>query len=341
MGYNSFTISVAIRWTGDEEKFIRQFLQSSVKLQPGEIILGVDAPMSDEFQELIKNIFLELNFSAYKILPVPKDDNWGFHLAHVVWTCIQTAKFDRVLISDIDTEFLNSVMWGYEKIGQNNLAMICYPWRSPLFPLTNFYRNLIHRLIFSLHDGPIQTGLFWIWRPFLNDSMKESDYMKINNGSDLYIWNKINNQKKYHVLGKVEPGCISYNVKGNPDLSWRQFQVGIWFYAHKSSYQITYAPFTIPSETNSFSILSILKRITKLSLTQVTKHMKFYIFLRSLVFAHPFLFKGYVWAEKNKTHEAVLHAEKMDFEEWTLTGSKYVEHLQNWEQKGTGFNSTK
>ena len=321
---NDFTIAVAVAFTDKEKQFLEKSIKSAIKLNPGELLFGVDKGVDPESLSKIKEICSANNFDRWTIVEVEKSNEWNFQLANVVWHCYKQAKFDKILCYDIDTELRSNVMLGYDQVGKGNLACVSFTKKLLIRSVSDMIRYIFYRF-YIMRNSFVFSGIYWIYRPYFFKNVILKDYMKIVNGIDLFLVDAILKGKTHKLLTRKEIGSNSFDLQNN-DYPWRQFQIGIWYGANRSNL-LEYITKKC-KETNSEP--SLIKKV-------VHSHPTLLVLLMYFLNQHPYSWKGYRWACKNNDHDAVISATKVDLSEWELLGGKYVEHLRDWKREGTGY----
>ena len=321
---NDFTIAVAVAFTDKEKQFLEKSIKSAIKLDPGELLFGVDKGVDPESLSKIKEICSANNFDRWTIVEIEKSNEWNFQLANVVWHCYKQAKFDKILCYDIDTELRSNVMLGYDQVGKDNLACVSFTKKLLIRSVSDMIRYVFYRF-HIMYNSFVFSGVYWIYRPYFFKNVILKDYMKIVNGVDLFLVDEILKRKTHKILTRKEIGSNSFDLQNN-DYPWRQFQTGIWYGAHSHN--------LLEYITKEYE-----KTNSKLSLTTkfLYSHPTLLSLLKYFFQQHPYYWKGYSWANKNKDHDAVIIAAKVTLQDWELLGGKYVKHLYDWNYEGTGY----
>lgn len=307
-----------------ELEFIKKTIPSAIKLNPGELLFGIDKGAKLESISVLKNICKENNFDRYTIVEVEKSDDWKFQLAKVTWDCYKQAKFDKILYCDVDNDLNSKIMLGYDQIGKDDLALVTFLKKLPMNSISDFIRYITYRLDIARRSFA-PTGLYWIYRPYFFDNVTLDDYKKIHNGIDIYLMDKILKRRKHKIITHKIIGAKCFDIQSN-DYPWRQFQSGVWYGANKHRL----LEYITEEHKKTHSKLSLATRI-------IYSHPMLIALIKYLFYQHPYFLKGYRWACKNHDHEAVVISSKNSLREWEEFGGKYLKNLGEWKRHGTGF----
>ena len=186
----TFTIVLPCRDTHEEKEFLHKSLPAAIKLNPGEIIMAVDAPVSGLFHDEIMALASANNYHNLKIVAVEKTSDWNFQLAKIVWACYREVKYDAIYSFDVDSIPTKHVLEGLAQIGKDGVAVYSFTKRLRLKNLPDIIRYFFYRYRVWTTDY-VFTGNYYIWRPFFYDIVVESEYRKIINGVDAYLTEKL------------------------------------------------------------------------------------------------------------------------------------------------------
>jgi len=323
-----FTIVVAIRDTHEEFDYMKKSFTTALELKPAELIVGLDKPASERITKRAKEISKKFNFSNLKFLEIEKSKEWNFQLAHIVWEAYKMASHDKILTFDIDSILTKNVLIGLDIVGKKNVSIVSFTKKLRIKSLPELIRYGFYRLRVRTTDY-VFAGIYWIYRPFYFDTIKLQDIQKIANGIDAILTEETMQQKKYHIITRKEIGVKSLTIQ-NEDYPWRQYQTGIWLAANEKKLKAirrklreerwqsgqSWHRGRISEFLDSYSSLNIL--------------------IKTLLYFHPYLLSGFLWAKKHPESEAVIEAKKVSEMVWSYSGSKYVNH-KNWKIKGTGY----
>ena len=214
---------VALRDTPQEREFAELSLPAAMRLKPDELVVGVDAPVSNSLVSHIRNLCDD----AVRIIPVPKSDAWEFQQAHVHWHLYRGCRHDRILLFDIDLVLRDAVLDGLNMIGIDNTAFVSYTKRALTKTVQDYVRHASQRALTISRTSIGYSGLHWIYRPYYFECMDRSKLEHIRNGVDTYLYGCIL-RAGYHAATEKTIGadCLDY---ANRDKPWRQFHDGIWY----------------------------------------------------------------------------------------------------------------
>jgi hypothetical protein len=333
-------------------------LPSAIKLNPDELIIGLDYPESQRIMNKACRICNELNFKNIRIISAEKNPDWNFQLANLIWKCYNLAKNDIILSFDVDSILRKEVLLGLDQIGHDNIAVVSFTKKLRIKTLGELVRYVFYRLRVKQSDY-VFSGVYWIYRPFYFANIELEKYMKIYNGVDTIMCEQILEKNTHKIITRKEKGVNALSPQ-NEDLPWRQYQTGVWLGANEQYFKINRLK-RIEKRKQDFVIRkkmslerardtkSRLARIARLKLAEIRiklaeKYINnkieaspiFYVLVKTIVYWHPYLLLGYMFAKKNPENEAVMIAKTMKEMEWGYTGSKYLNH-KKWKKEGTGF----
>jgi len=334
-----FTIVLPIKGTDEEFKFMEKSIPSAVKINPDQILFGLDYPLKSDIVTKIDQLMNRHKFSNYSIIQVKNDGTWGSQLSNVMLNLYKASKNDIILTFDVDSILRKEVMLGLDKIGENKIALLTFTKKLFVKTIGDLIRYSSYRLRVRNTDY-IPTGVFWIYRHYIFDVIDLPKYKKIRNGFDTYLCRKIlSKDNDYKIITRKEKG-INAMSQQNEDLDWRQFQNGVWLGANeekwlkisKERYEKRHESLMKSNTTISKFKLFIYRNKLKLS----HNHPRLFIFVIAFMYNHWKLLSGYSWAKNNLTSEAVLIAKKTDKEDWIFYGNKFFKDIK-FKDSGTGF----
>ena len=94
-----FTIVLPIKGTDEEFKFMEKSIPSAVKINPDQILFGLDYPLKSDIVTKIDKLMGKNNYENYQVIPIEHDDTWEFHLSNVIWKLYKASKNDIILTS--------------------------------------------------------------------------------------------------------------------------------------------------------------------------------------------------------------------------------------------------
>ena len=68
-----FTIILPIKGTDEELKFMEKSIPSAVKINPDQILFGLDYPLKSDITTKIDQLMNKYNYSNYLIIPIKND----------------------------------------------------------------------------------------------------------------------------------------------------------------------------------------------------------------------------------------------------------------------------
>lgn len=287
---------VALHDSDEEYAYMLECLPSVFALRPSELILALDAPSSERIARRAEELAEKHGFHGLRIIAVPRSSEWNMQLAKVVYETYSQASSDYILCFDVDTVLTDNVLLGLEEIGRGQIACISFTKNLLQRNLSDAIRNFFYRR-YVRRAKMAFAGLYWIYRPYYYELVREQEFKKIYNGIDSFLVQKILTQEKYRLVTRKEAGCDCMTYESN-DYPWRQFQEGYWYSAHD---------------------MPILKAL-----------------LHTFASQHPYFWKGYLYNRKNRPSEMDHRASAMALDEWVLDGSLNVPEME-WGYKGTGF----
>lgn len=323
-----FSIVMAFRNTPRERKFAEHSIPSAISLNPDEFVIGVDEPADESFLNVISDLCKSHSFENYKILQVPRSNEWNFQLANVIWHCYKKCKYDYILSFDVDSILRIAVMQGLELVGQDKTAVVSFTKKFLIKSLGDLVRYVSYRL--RIMSSPhVFGGVYWIYRPYYYEHVNLTGVMPIRNGIDTYLINKVLTIGTHKVLTLKQIG-VNCMDKENGDYPWRQFQDGIWCYANKEQFR------SMQGDVRSFRNPKEKDLIGKI----LDCSPLFLVLFKTITYCYPWFLRGWLWARKNPEHDSILAARNVTREDWSLTGSQYVKGIRNWAHHGrlgTGF----
>ena len=334
-----FTIVLPIKGTDEEFKFMEKSIPSAVKLNPDQILFGLDYPLKSDIVTKIDRLMNKYTFSNYLIIQVKNDGTWGSQLSNVMLNLYKASKNDIILTFDIDSVLRKEIMLGLDNIGENKIALISFTKKLFVKTMGDLIRYFSYRMRVRNTDY-VPTGIFWIYRPYLFDSLNLSEYKKVKNGFDTYLCKTIlSKDNDYTIITRKEIGINAMSPQ-NGDLDWRQFQDGVWLGANEKKWlKISNERYEKQHKNliKSNIVTSKLKLlIYRNKLKLFHNHPRLFIFKIAFQENHWKLMSGYSWAKNNTTSEAVMVAQKTDKEEWGFYGNHFFKDMK-FKDRGTGF----
>jgi hypothetical protein len=334
-----WTCVLAVRDTDEEYGFLLKSLPSAFRLRPTEIIVGVDSidgKVSERIVSRVKELQQKHGYENLKILAVEKSSDWSFQLAKIMWYAYSTAQHDKILSFDVDSILTQHVMKGLDQIGKDKVAILSFTKRLRISNAAELIRYIFYRLRVRTSDY-VFSGIYWIWRPYFFDIVEEDRYRQIRNGIDTFLTEECIKQGKYKIMTRKEIGIKALTPQ-NGDLPWRQYQVGVWLAAHKNDWTITREQRRLErwNTSDHQRPQTLASKVVHYKLWDLDKHLSFFVWLKAFAYQHPYLLKGYRWANAHPDHEILKKAQSLNQEEWEYLGSELFSHM-DWNKKGTGF----
>ena len=322
-----FSIVMPFRDTPRERKFAEKSIPAAIKLNPSEIVIGVDAPTVKSFLDNIHNKCKQESFVRIKIMEVRRSNKWNFQLANVIWNCYKACSYDIILASDVDTTLLPTILRGYNMIsGHSENAVVSFTKRLLIKTPSDLIRHISYRLRIRVSTWTF-SGVYWLYRPSYFEDVDLKGMQSITNGIDTYMVGRIMSVGRHKIVTLKDIGSISMDYQ-NEDYPWRQFQDGIWYGANRKTFRRSRT-----SSTGSSAIRRTISRVLDLNPSLA-------ILIKVMAYQHPWLLRGYLWAIMHPKHTAVSVARDSTFYDWGLTGSKFIKDLHDWSKMGrtgTGF----
>ena len=316
----NFSIVVPFRDTPKERNFARKSLSSAVRLKPSEIVIGMDKPVAESTVKYVEGIFEELSFRDYTILQIPRSAEWNFQLANVVWHCHKSCKNDKILTYNIDSILKPAILKGYDIVGKNETAVVSFIHKLLIKNASGLIRNVFYRYRVR-NRSHVFTGNYWIWRPYYFEDVDVEGLKKIQNGIDTYMYKRIVDRGLHKIVTLKDIGAHALDIQ-NEDMPWRQFQDGIWLYAHPEVIG-AYRNEFLRGRTCSGKTLQSLNRVIPLT-----------VLARTIGYQHIWVLRGWRWAKSHRDHEIVRMARRASIQEWTFAGAKHVKEIYDWQRQG-------
>ena len=295
-----FSIVVPVRDTPQEREFASKSLPVLAALDPAELLVGVDAPTAPDFLAFLLDI--GGMDGQLRVVEVPHDPAWKFHLAHVTWRLYEECRYDIVLTSTVDYILPAAIKHGVELIGAGHDAATCMI-QLYVDGLGDLIRRKTNKRICKrllANQGFVRSGVYWMDRRTLGNIRPR--LQAIHNGIDTVILDQLEMDGRSIT---TIPNAVAESLSpGNADQPWRQFGGGIWHYANS---------------------------VGGLKAVSVT-----------ILYWWPWFLRGYLWAARHPTHTAVKAARGVTRTDWTGIESQHVRGLKDWDRygrTGTGFGS--
>ena len=322
-----FSVVVPIRNTDHEYNFMLKTLPSAFKLEPDEVIIGLDK----DSDRIIKRAYMLAEQYHYKgrlrCIEVCKDPSWNFHLAHVTWQMYNNTRNDVILHYDIDNILLPRVLKGLKYIGRDNIAVVSFTKRFLIRNLADLIRYTSYRIRVRISDF-VFAGLYYIYKPYFFNIIKLDEYMNIRNGIDTYLVNKLLSNTKYKIITLKDIGCRCLTYQ-NEDYPWRQFQLGLWYGANMdiiTDKRLATYEFRRLQGLRNGRYKGLRGKLARIYLKFITNPNN-YIFLYCLAYQRWHALYGFRFAQNNPEHPMVKKARELDIYEWGMLGSEFLHNL--------------
>ena len=313
------------RDTPRERKFAEKSIPSAIALKPDELVIGLDAPADDSLMRFIRDVCDERSFKNLRLVQVERSAEWEFQLANIIWHCYEACRNDTILAFDVDTVLRPAVLAGCDMVGTSSIAVVSFTKKLLINNPCDVLRYLSYRWRVR-NSQHVFSGTYWIHRPSYMEDVPLAGLQRISNGIDTYMVKRVldGGRRSIVTLKDIGVDCLDYQ---NNDYPWRQFQDGIWYYANRTEFR------GILRASRAGAKLGIVTRI-------LDRYPVLAVLINVVAYQHPWLIRGWVWASRNNTHEAVQNARGATLDEWGLAGAAYVKQIRDWKRTGrlgTGF----
>lgn len=310
---------MAIRGTEREIRYMDRSVPAAIGIRPGEILFACDEGVDRRVPEKIESLCKAHGFSGYRIAEFGRDPAWGFQLANVTYNAVREARFDRVLIADVDYSLREAVMAGYGIVGRGGVAVCSFTKRYLVRNLPDLVRYAFYRWNVRNNDY-VFTGLHWVWRPYYLADVDREGFMRIKNGIDTYLADSVRRRGIHGIVTRKEEGCDCHDY-ASEDYDWAQFQLGVWLGANRMLVwrlprSVRRAGAALPGRARRFC--------------KNRAYPLLYVLLVSCLYCHPYVLRGYVWARRNPGHGVVRAASGKTREEWRYMGAELIRPLRRW-----------
>ncbi len=230
--FNKFTFLVPCAGSTKEMNFARKSLPKIIKLEPSEIIFGMNDPTNPEIVDIIDTICKSEHYTSYRYVKVKPDANWNFQLAHVVWSCIEKSSNDVICVINIDESVKPELLKGANYVGRNNTVMYSAQAVPYMEKYSDVFKRISHQINLWFEPEPFRrfTGVFWVYRPYFMNFMDKSYYMSIRNGMDATLFEK-GELSEYNIIYSRKYSSTSLDIDHDA-LPQIQVLTGIWNYVH-------------------------------------------------------------------------------------------------------------
>lgn len=322
-----FTAIVLFRDTPKERRYARRSIPSLVSLGPDEIVVGADESRGADFDRFVAGIFQEAGYAGYRILPVPRDNAWRLHAAHVVWDCYAAARNRVAFACNIDTVIRPSVLAALDSVGRDKTGMISFSLRH----MTRTLPDRIRWFYFRRRQLRTKTlkgtsGTYWVYLPYVFRVLDKAELMEVANGFDSLLWFRFNDSPYgAHFWHEIGADCMDYE---NNDLPWRQFCYGAWYGANCER---AYA--------DSRPLRFVRRRLGRQAALKIV-HLRAALRLVPEIWRTQYygIWGGFRYSIANPSSEVVEAMRGTTYNDYSLRyGGSQVRDLKKWPRTGTGF----
>ena len=307
-----YSILVPFRDTERERKFAKKSIPSFLRLNPKEILIGIDNDASSEFVSFIA----QFDDPRIQLVRCPPADNFELNLANVLHQLILNARTEKLLTCWIDTKLYK----------QSEAIISQYNKDGHLMPLVhNLNKRHIIRYLHQKHllrkMKNVYCGMLLLPRAEYLQYVDESELRSIRNGIDVYIQNVFN---KFDAITytKHEPIGTCMDIE-NPDLPWRQFEWGVWHFVHTQNRKFPHLEkLKSPRMRNILLSIRALYGVVKIAVLR----------------EHPYIILGYWFALRHPEHPSVRLAKGLTYRDYSSIDNK-IRETRDWSKNrmGTGF----
>ena len=279
----------------NEVEMLRLSLPSSFALEPAEVVIALDDGHEDLEHEAQKLAEKHRYNGLLNIIHVPRNPNWLFHQAWVRRTAFLMARYDKIFTFDVDGILTPNVLKGYGIVGIDNVAFVTFDkflYRAKFIHALRTFLWMIRRKIaflrrkLTVNPTNIFIGIYWLWRPYYLDLVKEEEISNILNGEDTFIQVKLAKQHKYKHIHVYEPGAKMLRGENESNFN-RQYELGLWLGAREK----------------------YLTQHISLPLRPIKKLLSFvFVLLQMVTKGYPHIMKGYAAGRKLHPTQAGLLA---------------------------------
>jgi len=283
-----FSALLPVRDSDLEYEMLPYSLASAILCGPDELIIGLDMPSTRIMDKSIE-IAKKMGYNGLQFLVIPPSTEWSFQLANIIWNGYKKAKHDIILSFDVDTVlYPKAIRKGLTVIhDRSDVAFVTFRKVMNIRSVLDLMRGVLY-LFKKMGSRKPFTGLYFVNRQAYFQILTEEKMKFIKNGVDTILFTETLRQDKYTAIGLNDFGSFCL-TRGNEEIPWRQFQVGVWMAAH------------------SFEYMNL--------------------FLYAIQNLHPYVALGYFWASENSKSEPVKMAKKFTLDEFCFLGQETIRGL--------------
>lgn len=225
----------------DELEYFRLSFPSCVRLHPNEIVLLFDYEKQDdlrimEMEEIASKLCRESRI-ALNVVYAKHNPKWMFHQAFIRRLGYLTASYDKIFTFDVDTIITSEILKGYDLVERDNVTFVTFRKKLAVQGFTQTLRSVLYDVRRKVPQRKFLStnkirqpfiGIYWLWRPYYLDLIREEVVSKIYNGEDTLAQMLVESHPFYkHIHRDDLVGCVSLRGE-NEDTKWRQEQLGIY-----------------------------------------------------------------------------------------------------------------
>ncbi len=221
----TFSVVIPVK---DEVDFLSTCLSSCRKLAPGEIVVATDKPADPRVRLVVKGA------TNTRILEVEENRRYLFHQAWVKRKAFREAKYDKILVVDVDQSLTKKCLKAIEIVGKNDIAICSL---SKMFYARGFVRLIRSVLVFlwvKSYPRPSTTGLYALYRPYWLGAESEDSLQRVKNpkfvsgrevsyGEDTHMFDLVKRRYRIIALKGIGCFCLSDQIE---DIPYIQFETG-------------------------------------------------------------------------------------------------------------------
>ena len=300
---DSWTAVLLCRDAPQDLRHIRRTIPAIMRLEPFELIVGVDDDMEADAERRIRGLVGGGGDGARKerIIRVQRSPEWKLHPMHVLWKCIQEAASDVILQVNADTVPNDRCLLGLEAVRQGAILASVREHYSTNTPV-HLWRHVARRIEWK-RTGDSPSGTYWMRRPDMLRLVSKKQARQITNGFDAIWFNAAGDRASLlPVVGAKIQGETQH------DLVWRQWETGIW----------------LATRTDDAH----------------ERNMEIRVVIGSCKYLRPHVWSAFRWARRHPEHPAVRAARSHDnANEWSMSSTEVMRSVPAVRDKMRGVGS--
>lgn len=213
-------------------------------LRPSEIILATDA-ITDKNHAAVDAARRLLEGSPFRIIEYERSPDWNHHLSYVVHESVKAASSPRVLVCNIDDCPRPAILEPAAFLGEDWTA-IAGGQGLPDPRQHGSRRRILWLFEQERKMAPTynMTGTYWIYRPYYLRAVAESDYQRVLNGSDGYVFLAVLRSRfKAHSTPRITHQLLEPEHAELPEQSFLKGVHGAANYARRRWWSVGLVPF--------------------------------------------------------------------------------------------------